>query len=160
MKFFTPKNVQAVLAVWISFVFLQSGFFKFSNAPETQHIFSTVGQWMTDTLHPILGELMTTYGASFIGLVEYIASGLLLVPVIYHLLGKPCACGAWKTLFGAFLAWGTMTGAIFFHLFTPLGVAVQPPGLPSDGGTLFAMAVSVWVSASLLLYWNRTVVLK
>ena len=43
-----------------------------------------------------------------------------------------------------------MTGAIIFHLFTPLGVVVL-----DDGGLLFANAVAVWVAAAAILYLRR-----
>ena len=105
MKYLTCKNISSALAVWISFVFLQSGFFKFSNAPETVHLFSTVGSWMSNTIHPTLGELMTQYGGYFIGGVEVVASILLLIPVYCHIRGKECSCNKMKTFIGAFLAW-------------------------------------------------------
>ncbi|MFK7888798.1 MAG: hypothetical protein AB8G16_18220, partial [Gammaproteobacteria bacterium] len=34
-----------VLSVFIAFVFIQSLFFKFTDAPETQHIFGTLNEW-------------------------------------------------------------------------------------------------------------------
>ncbi|MEM7654325.1 MAG: hypothetical protein AAF220_14285 [Pseudomonadota bacterium] len=58
-------------------------------------------------------------------------------------------------LIGSVMALGIMTGAIFFHLFTPLGVEVQ-----GDGGTLFFMACGVWVSALILTIMRRDVILK
>lgn len=71
------------------------------------------------------------------GVVELIASILLLVPV--------AAC----TATGALLALGVMSGAIFFHL-TKLGVVVQ-----DDGGTLFGLAVVVWISSAVILWLHR-----
>ena len=43
-----------------------------------------------------------------------------------------------------------MTGAVSFHLFTPLGVDPN-----NDGGGLFAAAVTIWVSAIVLLIIRR-----
>lgn len=43
-----------------------------------------------------------------------------------------------------------MTGAMFFHLATPLGT--DPYG---DGGILFKEACSVWISAWLVIWWRR-----
>ena len=51
------------------------------------------------------------------------------------------------------MAFGIITGAIFFHLFTPLGIDV------GDGGVLFAMACGVWASATALLFLNKEIVL-
>ena len=53
---------------------------------------------------------------------------------------------------GALLALGIISGAIVFHLFTPLGINVQ-----GDGGLIFAMAVGVWIAAALivLMHWQR-----
>jgi hypothetical protein len=71
------------------------------------------------------------------GIVELIASILLVLPVT--------ACVA----SGALLALGVMSGAIFFHL-TKLGIVVL-----DDGGTLFALAVIVWVFSAVLLGMYR-----
>jgi hypothetical protein len=49
-----------------------------------------------------------------------------------------------------------MSGAIFFHLATPLGVnrAIDAAG-NTDGGVLFFMACGVWLSCAALIYMNR-----
>ena len=49
-------------------------------------------------------------------------------------------------IFGAVLAIGIMSGAIFFHLFTPLGVVIL-----GDGGELFTLACGVWISGWIIL---------
>lgn len=149
MKFLTAKNLTTGLSVWISFVFLQSAFFKFTGAPETKHIFDTVGAWMTNTLSSFLGQIMTQYGGYIIGSFEVIASVLLLLPVLHRFIDKKGKYNNKFILSGALLAFGIMTGALFFHLFTPLGINVQ-----ADGGTLFSMAISVWI-ASLVLMWKN-----
>ena len=41
------RHVPTVLTLFISFVFIQSLFFKFADAPETQHIFNTLNDWVT-----------------------------------------------------------------------------------------------------------------
>lgn len=69
------------------------------------------------------------------GLVELVAGILLLTPNLSSL--------------GALLAIGTMFGAIGSHL-TILGIEVQ-----GDGGSLFALAVTVLVAASLVAYLRR-----
>ena len=45
-----------------------------------------------------------------------------------------------------------MTGAVSFHLFTPLGIDPN-----NDGGLLFVMAVLVWLSQIVMLYMRRDV---
>ena len=39
-----PK-LQLVLVLYVAFVFVQSLFFKFTNSPETVHIFGTLDAW-------------------------------------------------------------------------------------------------------------------
>jgi uncharacterized membrane protein len=69
------------------------------------------------------------------GFVELIAAAMLLYP--------PTAAA------GAALAMGLMAGAIFSHL-TVLGLAVK-----GDGGLLFALAVTVFVSSAIVLGMRR-----
>jgi len=139
LKYYLPW----AMAVFIAFVFVQSLFFKFSNSFETQHIFSTIGAWMASIgLPEFVAGNFAAYGGYTIGTIELIASILILTP---------------KTqLYGAALACAVISGAIFFHLFTPLGVSViiNEAG-DRDGGQLFAMAVAVWVFA-LTLVWLRS----
>ena len=134
-----------VLSVWISFVFVQSLFFKFSGAPETQHIFGTLDAWAADKFG-IEGLFLPPgiFNAYVIGSAELVASALLLARLF---TGKEIF-----TLLGSVLGIGIMSGAISFHLFTPLGVDVQ-----GDGGTLFAMACTVWVSSAILIYMHKNV---
>lgn len=77
-------------------IMLQTLFFKFTGAPESVYIFSTLG--------------MEPYGRIGTGILELTASLLLLFPK--------------TTVFGAVLGLGLMSGAIFFHL-TRLGIVVQ-----------------------------------
>lgn len=80
-------------------ILLQTLYFKFSAAPESVYIFSTIG-----------AEPAGRIGS---GVVELIAAMLLLWPTF-----------AWV---GALLALGTMSGAILTHL-TVLGVEVMGDG--------------------------------
>src|SRR5512135_3405713 len=70
------------------------------------------------------------------GVVELIASILLLLPATVWL--------------GALIAMGVMAGAIFSHL-TVLGIVVQV-----DGGLLFALALTVFITSSIILYLHRS----
>ena len=58
---------------------------------------------------------------------------------------------------GAALGLGVISGAIFFHLFTPLGIAVINTDGSSDGGELFMLACGVWISCAVLLWIRRDV---
>ncbi|WP_414660209.1 DoxX family membrane protein [Horticoccus sp. 23ND18S-11] len=126
MKAPSPLSKPLVVVSWlaritVAVILLQTLFFKFTGAPESVYIFTTVGQ-----------EPWGRYGS---GVVELIASVLLFVPATVAV--------------GAALALGTMSGAIFFHL-TKLGIVVH-----DDGGTLFALALVVFVCAAFLLWLHR-----
>jgi len=129
-KFITLKNV---LSIYIAFVFVQSLFFKFTDSLETQHIFGVLGDWSGF-------DWFAQYGAYGVGSAELIASILLFT--------------RWHGP-GAIMAFGIMTGAIFFHLFTPLGInmPIFENGIvvSDDGGLLFGMACLVWLSAVVLI---------
>ena len=82
-----------------------------------------------------------------IGTAELIASLLLLASLTPKLpLLRPL---------GALMSLGVISGAIFFHLFTPLGVSVLNADGTRDGGLLFGMACGVWISAAILLVLSR-----
>ncbi|GAB5413749.1 MAG: hypothetical protein Cons2KO_13520 [Congregibacter sp.] len=129
--------------LYIAFVFVQSLFFKFAGAPETVHIFSTLDSWAESTFG-ITGLFLPPgpFNAYVIGSAELVASALLL-------LGLRDTLRPLNTL-GAIFSLGIISGAICFHLFTPLGVDVQ-----GDGGLLFAMAVGVWLAAAFLAVRGR-----
>jgi len=138
------KAISWMLAVYICFVFLQSLFFKFAGSEETEIIFSTIGAWMNTIgfLAPI-SEVFTLHGGYAIGAVELFASVLLLIPR--------------TRVWGALIGICVISGAIFFHLFTPLGVdrVVDAAG-NTDGGVLFYMACGVWVSCFLLILMGQS----
>ena len=48
-----------------------------------------------------------------------------------------------------------MTGAVSFHLFTPLGIDPN-----NDGGGLFVMAVTVWLASIAYLVFHRDTLLS
>ena len=137
------KYIPWALAIYVAFVFLQSLVFKFSGSQETVIIFNTISDWMAGIsfLAPI-SEGFRVYGGNTVGITELIASILILVP---------------KTrLWGALIGLAVISGAIFFHLFTPLGVVrIVDEADNSDGGALFFMACGVWVSCAALIYMGR-----
>jgi hypothetical protein len=94
----------AVVSSWalqlvVAGILLQTLFFKFTGAPESVYIFSTLGA--------------EPWGRIGSGVVELIAAVLLLVPA--------------TTTVGAALAMAVMVGAIVSHL-TVLGVEVRGDG--------------------------------
>jgi uncharacterized membrane protein YphA (DoxX/SURF4 family) len=137
------KIIPWLLPLFVAFVFIQSLFFKFSGSVETEIIFSTIATWMSEiSLLAALSDGFRHYGGIVIGSVELVASMLILLP---------------KTrVWGALMGLMTMTGAIFFHLFTPLGVnrIVDTAG-NTDGGVLFIMACGVWLSCATLIIINK-----
>lgn len=137
------KVLPWVLSVFISFVFIQSLFFKFSNAPETQHIFGTLDQWATDSFG-VEGLFLAPgiFNQYVVGSAELVASILLLAGLFTKF--------KFLNPLGALVALGVISGAIFFHLFTPLGIEVQ-----GDGGILFFMAVGIWFSSIALIFMGR-----
>ncbi len=134
--------IKSVLSLFVSFVFIQSLFFKFTGSTETDHIFGTLNTWAAGLGHDGLFVPPGIFNAYVIGTGELMASLMLLAGLFLtrYLL----------TALGALLGLCIMTGAIFFHLFTPLGIEVL-----GDGGTLFGMAVGVWVSCAFLVYTHK-----
>ena len=72
----------------------------------------------------------------FVASMEICAAVLVLIPR--------------TRVFGAAFAMGIMSGAIFFHLFTPLGVDPY-----EDGAQLFKEACFTWVMAAFVLFAHR-----
>lgn len=99
-------------------IMLQTLYYKFTGAEESIYIFTQVG--------------MEPLGRIGIGIMELIASALILIPAT-----------VWA---GAILALGLMGGAIMMHL-TLLGIEVQ-----GDGGQLFLYAVLVTI-CSIVAFW-------
>lgn len=121
------KNIfPRILRLIAAIIMLQTLYFKFSAAPESIYIFTTIG--------------MEPWGRIGTGVMELVASVLILIPRY--------------TAYGALLATGLMSGAIFFHL-TKLGIEVQ-----GDGGQLFAYALIVLICSLVLLIMYRNQILR
>lgn len=88
-----------VLQIVVALILFQTLFFKFSGAPESVYIFTTLG--------------MEPWGRIGSGLAELVAVVLLLIPSTITL--------------GAILALGVISGAILSHL-TKLGIVVMDDG--------------------------------
>lgn len=99
MRIRTFNLVTWILRIVPAIILLQTLFFKFSAAPESVYIFSTLG------LEPV--------GRIGVGILELVAAILLLMPK--------------TTVIGAALSVVLMSGALWSHL-TTLGIVVQDDG--------------------------------
>ena len=144
------KNLHWLLTIYVAFVFIQSLFFKFTGSPETVYIFQgKLDPWAASLGFPGLFAPGGIFSAKVVGSFELIASVLLIA-------GAFASRQRLVQVAGAAMGLGVISGAIFFHLFTPLGVAVINTDGSSDGGQLFMLACGVWLSCAALLYIRRT----
>jgi len=133
---FVKKHIEWLPVILIVIILGGSLPFKFTGAAQTDHIFDVVGQF--------LGlDFFRTSGGFIIGAAELVAVILVLMPKMRGL--------------GGLLTSGIMTGAIFFHLATPLGVTVQwmEDGQMQEDGTLFYMAIVALLSGLFLFLRNK-----
>lgn len=137
------KGFLYALIAYVVFVFVQSLFYKFSGSEQTDIIFSTIADWMQTVGLGAIAPAFAAYGGWAIGISELIVSFMLLFVGTRRL--------------GALLGLVIISGAIFFHLFTPLGVnrTIDAAG-NTDGGVLFYMACGVWLSCALILWLTRS----
>jgi hypothetical protein len=148
------KHGHWLLTIFIAFVFIQSLFFKFTGSPETVYIFQgKLDPWAASLGFPGVFAPGGIFSAKVVGSMELVASILVL-------LGAAISSQRTVQILGAALGLGVISGAIFFHLFTPLGVAVINGDGSSDGGELFALACGVWFSCLLLLWIRRAIWLR
>lgn len=147
------KYVSWAIALFITIIFVDSLRFKFTGHPTPEHIFTTLKDWSG------IG-LFYPAGPWLIGLGELASSVLVLIlPAIFTLTKSP-RNAARSQFLGALIAFGIMSGAIVFHLFTPLGIST-PTEWSTDGKTilaegnlLFIMACLVWLGALVLMVWR------
>jgi hypothetical protein len=140
-----------LLTLFVAFVFIQSLFFKFTGSPETVYIFEAkLDPWAASLGFPGVFAPGGIFSAKVVGAFELAASLLLLA-------GAAMPRRRAVQVVGAAMGLGVISGAIFFHLFTPLGVAVVNTDGSSDGGELFMLACGVWASCALLLWMRRDV---
>jgi uncharacterized membrane protein YphA (DoxX/SURF4 family) len=118
-----------LLALYIAYIFVFYLQYKFTGHPGSTELFTTLTDWLGFHGHEKFMRIGT-------GSFELLASILVLIPA--------------TQVVGAALALCLMTGAIFFHLVSPLGI--DPYG---DGGVLFKQACSVWLSSIVILTIRR-----
>lgn len=130
------------ISVFAAIVFLDSLRFKFTDHPNTQEIFGRLDGWAGSLgLTGLFGHtgLFSQY---VIGSAELVASTLLIVGLLPRFVRL--------NALGALIGLAVMTGAVSFHLFTPLGIDPN-----NDGGGLFAAAVTIWFTSIALLVIRR-----
>jgi uncharacterized membrane protein YphA (DoxX/SURF4 family) len=119
-------------------IFTDSLRYKFTDHPKTQVIFGALNDWAGSLGLDGLFAHTGLFSQYVIGSAELTASALLvigLVPALKRL-----------NALGALIAAAVMSGAVSFHLFTPLGIDPN-----NDGGGLFAAAVTLLVGSLVLI---------
>ena len=143
---FIKKYLPIGLTVFSAAIFLDSLRFKFTDHPNTQEIFGRLSDWITSLGAPDLFAKSGIFSQYVIGSAELVASILLLVGLFSRFIKFG--------VLGNLVALGVMTGAVSFHLFTPLGIDPN-----NDGGGLFMAAVAVWASQIIMLWFRRDVLM-
>ena len=103
--------------------------YKLTGAGASVWLFTVISDWL----------YLDGYEKPFrlsVAIAEIVASILVLLP--------------WTRLWGAALALGIMSGAIFFHVISPLGIDPY-----HDGGSLFKEACTVWLCSVFILLSYR-----
>lgn len=127
------------LTIFTAIVFLDSLRFKFTDAPKTRIIFGDLDGWAAGLGAQGLFAHTGLFSQYVIGAAEFVAAAILIVTMVLRRF-------RFLQPVGALLAIAIMTGAVSFHLFTPLGVNVD-----NDGGSLFYTACGVWIGSWILL---------
>ena len=136
------RYAPAAISVFAAAVFLDSLRYKFTDHPNTQEIFGRLDGWAGTLGLPGLFAHTGLFSQYVIGSAELLASTLLLVGLLPRFVRL--------NALGAALGLAVMTGAVSFHLFTPLGIDPN-----NDGGGLFAAAVTIWITSIVLLVIRR-----
>ncbi len=136
------RFVPVALSLFASAIFLDSLRYKFTDHPKTQEIFGRLDGWATSLGAPGLFGHTGLFSQYVIGSAELVASTLLVVGLTQRFRAL--------SVVGALIGLAVMTGAINFHLFTPLGTDPN-----NDGGGLFIAACCTWVSMVALLVLRR-----
>jgi uncharacterized membrane protein YkgB len=133
------KDIAATaISLFGAAIFTDSLRYKFSDHPKTQVIFGALNDWATTLGAGGLFAHTGLFSQYVIGSAELVASALLVIGLVPGL----------KRLnaLGALVAAAVMSGAVSFHLFTPLGIDPN-----NDGGGLFAAAATLLVGSFALL---------
>ena len=138
IKRYAPQG----MAIFMAAIFLDSLRFKFTDHPNTQEIFGRLDGWAASFGAEGLFAHTGLFSQYVIGSAELVASVLLIA-------GLFSAFRHWQAL-GALLGVAIMTGAVSFHLFTPLGIDPN-----NDGAGLFIAACINLIFGVLLAFVFR-----
>jgi len=116
-------------AIYIAGILLWYEQYKLTGNPGSVWLFTVLSDWLFISGYEKPFRL-------FVASMEIIASVLVIIP--------------YTRMRGAALALGVMSGAIFFHLVSPLGIDPY-----HDGGALFKEACTVWLCAAFILLSYR-----
>lgn len=136
------RHAPTAISVFAAVVFLDSLRFKFTDHPNTQQIFGRLDGWAGSLGLAGLFAHTGLFSQYVIGTAELCASALLLIGLAPRFVRL--------NALGAAIGLAVMSGAVSFHLFTPLGIDPN-----NDGGGLFAAACTIWVSSIVLLFIRR-----
>jgi hypothetical protein len=117
-------------ALYIAGILLWYEQYKLTGNPGSVWLFTVLSDWLFISGYEKPFRL-------FVASMEIAASVLVVIP--------------WTRMWGAALALGVMSGAIFFHLVSPLGIDPY-----HDDGALFKEACTVWLCAAFILLAYRT----
>lgn len=131
-----------LIAIFAALVFLDSLRYKFTNAEETIVIFGLLDGWASTLGLPGLFAQTGLFSQYVIGSAELLASSLLLIGILPRFRRLQAL--------GSLIALAVMSGAVSFHLFTPLGIDPN-----HDGGGLFMAAVTIWFTSIIMLIIRR-----
>jgi hypothetical protein len=141
------KWVPVAVTLFASAVFLDSLRFKFTDHVNTQEIFGALDAWAASLGAPGLFGHTGLFSQYVIGSAELAASTLLLIGLTTRF--RPLG------VLGSLIGLAVMTGAISFHLFTPLGIDPN-----HNGGGLFMAACATWLSMVTLLVLRRRALVR
>lgn len=116
-------------ALYIAYVFLFYEQYKLTGHPGSVYLFQVLADWLG------IGAYEKPFRLT-VAIAEIIASVLVVIPA--------------TRMIGAGLSFGIISGAIFFHVVSPLGIDPY-----EDGGTLFKEACAVWVLSLFILWVKR-----
>jgi len=145
------KAIVWAAALFISAIFVDSLRFKFTGHPTPEHIFTTLKDWSGISLFYPAGPWV-------IGVGELLSALLLIVLPVMFMIRKNEKAISQSQVLGALIALGIMSGAIVFHLFTPLGI--ETPVEWADGkptkfsAALFYAACVSWFCALCILVYR------
>ena len=126
---FALSAIAWIATAWIVYVFIWYLQYKFLGHPGSVELFTTITDWLGLHGHEKAMRIGT-------GSCELLCSFILLIPGLQGL--------------GGLGAITLMTGAIIFHLASPLGIDPY-----NDGGVLFKQACSVWVCGAIIVVLRR-----